>query len=72
MIFILIECNIVVTVYQMQNRGATKMDNFDLSMFLFGLLNGIPWGVILALIVIASCGRRRKNEKNNDNFRNDK
>jgi heme/copper-type cytochrome/quinol oxidase subunit 2 len=56
----------------MQNRGATKMDNFDLSMFLFGLLNGIPWGVILALIVIASCGRRRKNEKNNDNFRNDK
>lgn len=48
------------------------MENFDLAMFLFGLLNGIPWGVILALIVIASCGRRRKNEKTNGDSRNDK
>ena len=48
------------------------MENFDLSMFLFGLLNGLPWGVILALIVIASIGRRRKNEKSNEDFRNNK
>ena len=48
------------------------MESFDLSMFLFGLFNGIPWGVILALVVIASVGRRRKNEKTNDDFRNNK
>lgn len=48
------------------------MENIDLTMFCFGLFNGIPWGMIVAVIAIACCGKRRKNEKTNDDFRNNK
>jgi Ni/Fe-hydrogenase subunit HybB-like protein len=40
------------------------MENFDLLTFSFGMINGVPWGVIIALIVIGLMGRSAKDGKN--------
>lgn len=36
------------------------MDNFDFFTYLLGVLTGLPWGTILAAIVMAMIGKVKK------------
>lgn len=39
------------------------MDNFDVFTYLLGVVTGLPWGAILAAIVVAIVGKVKNERK---------
>jgi hypothetical protein len=52
--------------------GAKKMENFDLLTFLFGMANGISWGIIVGIVAIGIVGRKKENETNKSDNKNNR